>query len=93
MATFIRLASLTEQGVKNVKNLQDMLGEARAIMEERGAKLVQGWITLGEYDIVAVIEAPDSKTAAQVSALIGAQGNFRANTLAAVPITEFIETI
>ncbi len=93
MATFIRLASLTEQGARNVKNFSDMLGEAKEIMEKHGARLVEGWVTLGDYDLVAVIEAPDSTTAAQVSALIAARGNFRAKTLSAVPISEFGEAV
>ena len=66
MPTFIRLASLTEQGIKNIRNFRDMLGEAKEIMEQHGVKLRQGWATLGDYDVVAVIDAPDAKTAAQV---------------------------
>jgi len=93
MPTFIRLASLTEQGIKNIQNFQHMLGEAREIMEQHGVKLVEGWATLGDYDVVAVIEAPDAKTAAQVSALIASRGNFRAKTLSAVPISELSNAI
>jgi len=93
MPTFIRLASLTEQGIKNIQNFQDMLGEAAAIMEQHGVKLVEGWATLGDYDVVAVIDAPDAKTAAQVSALIASRGNFRAKTLSAVPISELSNAV
>lgn len=93
MPTFIRLATLTEQGIKNIQNFQDMLGEAREIMEQHGVKLVEGWATLGDYDVIAVIEAPDAKTAAQVSALIASRGNFRAKTLSAVPISELSNAI
>lgn len=93
MPTFIRLASLTEQGIKNIQNFQDMLAEAREIMEQHGVKLVEGWATLGDYDVVAVIDAPDAKTAAQVSALIASRGNFRAKTLSAVPINELTDAI
>ena len=93
MPTFIRLASLTEQGIKNIQNFQDMLGEAREIMEQHGVKLVEGWATLGDYDVVAVIDAPDAKTAAQVSALIASRGNFRARTLSAVPISELTSAV
>jgi uncharacterized protein with GYD domain len=93
MPTFIRLASLTEQGIKNIQNFQDMLSEAREIMEQHGVRLVEGWATLGDYDVVAVIDAPDAKTAAQVSALIASRGNFRAKTLSAVPISELTTAI
>ena len=93
MPTYIRLASLTDQGVKNVRNLSQMLAEAKQVMAKRGVKLVQGWVTLGDYDIVAIIDAPDGKAAAEASALIAAQGNFRAKTVEAIPISEFSEAV
>jgi uncharacterized protein with GYD domain len=93
MPTFIRLASLTEQGIKNVQNFRAMVAEAREIMESHGVKLVQAWATLGDYDVVAIIEAPDAKSAAQVSALISSRGNFRAKTLSAVPISELTDAV
>ena len=93
MPTFIRLASLTEQGIKNIQNFQDMLEEARGIMEQHGVTLVEGWATLGDYDVVAVIDAPDAKSAAQVSALIASRGNFRAKTLSAVPISDLSNAV
>ena len=93
MPTYIRLASLTEQGIRNIHNLRHMLDESRLIMEQHGVKLVHGWATLGEYDVVAVIEAADAKTAAKVSALIAARGHFRATTLSAVPLAELTDAV
>ena len=63
MPTFIRLASLTEQGVRNVKNISAMIDEARQIMEEHGARLVEGWVTLGQFDLIVVVDAPDANVA------------------------------
>jgi len=93
MPTFIRLASLTEQGIKNIRNFRQMLGDAKEIMESHGVHLTQGWATLGDYDVVAVIDAPDAKTAAQVSALIASKGNFRAKTLSAVAIGDLSDAV
>ena len=93
MARFIRLANLTEKGVANVANLQDMVNEAKQIMADHGVTLVEAHVTLGRYDIVAVIEAPDTQTAAAVSALIAAKGNFRAETLPATSVTEFVQAV
>ena len=58
-----------------------------------GVRMTQGWATLGDYDVVAVIDAPDAKTAAQVSALIASKGNFRAKTLSAVPIADLSDLV
>ena len=93
MPLFIRLANLTDQGIKNIKNLPKMLEEAKNIMAENDTKLVNAYTTLGRYDLVAIIEAPDSKTAAKVSALIASKGNFRAETLAAIPVQEFMAAV
>ncbi len=93
MAQFIRLARLTDQGVRNVRGLQAMLGEAREIMEREGARLASAWVTLGPYDIVAVVEAPDERAMAKASALIASKGNFTAQTLAAVPVADFVASL
>ena len=93
MPLFIRLATLTEKGVANIANLDKMLSQAAAIMKEEGATMKSAWATLGPYDIIAVIEAPDEAAAARLSVKIGAQGNFRAETLGAVPIEEFVKSV
>ncbi|HEX9655104.1 MAG TPA: GYD domain-containing protein [bacterium] len=91
MPTFIRLVNLTEQGAKNIHNLPKMIQDARKVMEKHKTKVVHLYTTLGNYDLVAIIDAPDAKAAAKVSAEIAAQGNFRAETLPAVTIEEFME--
>lgn len=93
MPLFIRLASLTEKGSEQVRDLAKMLSEARETMESEGARIVEAYVTLGRYDIVAVIEAPDARAAARVSAMIAEQGNFKAETLMAIPVQEFMEEI
>ena len=93
MPFFIRLANLTEQGSRQTKELGQLLGKAKQVMEANGAKIVQAYATLGRYDIVAIIEAPDSQTVAKISALIASQGNFKAETLPAIPIQEFAQTV
>jgi uncharacterized protein with GYD domain len=91
MPLFIRLASLTDKGSKQVRDLTDMLSGVKKTLEAQGARIVQAYVTLGRYDLVAVIEAPDAKTAAKASALIAEQGNFKAETLMAIPVQEFTE--
>lgn len=91
MPTFIRLVNLTEQGAKNLHNLEKMILDARTVMEKYKTKVVHLYTTLGNYDLVAIIDAPDAVAAAKVSAEIAAQGNFRAETLAAVTIEEFMQ--
>ncbi|RMF69266.1 MAG: GYD domain-containing protein [Calditrichaeota bacterium] len=91
MAIFIRLINLTEQGARNMDNLPKMVQDARNVMKKHNTKVLNLYTTLGNYDLVAIIDAPDAMTAAKVSAEIAAQGNFRAETLAAVSMEEFLE--
>ena len=93
MPYFVRLATFTEQGSRQTRDLGRLLGQAKQVMEENGVKMVQAYATLGRYDLVAILEAPDEKTMAQVSALIASQGNFRAESLPAIPIQEFVQRV
>ena len=91
MSTFIRLINLTEQGARNIKNLSKMIDLAQNAMRKHNTKVLNLYTTLGNYDLVAIIESPNAMAAAKVSAEIASQGNFRAETLPAVTIEEFIE--
>jgi len=51
------------------------------------------WATLGEFDFVSVVEAPDTATVARVSVALGARGSTRIATLPALTVDEFIETL
>jgi len=93
MPRFIRLARLTDKGAANVANLKELIGEAKQAMAKYGVTLVDAYVTLGQYDIVAINEAPDAEAATAASALIAAQGNFRAETLLATPVTDFLERV
>lgn len=93
MPRFIRLASLTDKGAANVANLKELLGEAKQAMAQHGVTLVDAYVTLGHYDIIAIIEAPDAEAATAASAMIAAQGNFRAETLPATPVTDFLQRL
>ena len=93
MPLFIRLATLTEKAVAGIHTLDKMLAEAKGAMSEEGAHIKEAYATLGTYDIIAVIEAPNADAAARLSAKIAAQGNFRAQTLAATPLSEFVKSV
>ena len=90
MPTFIRLINLTEQGARNIKNLSKMIDLAQNAMRKHNTKVLNLYTTLGNYDLVAIIESPNAMAAAKVSAEIASQGNFRAETLPAVTIEELI---
>ena len=55
--------------------------------------MLHQWATLGEFDFVNVVEAPDTATIAKVSVALGARGSTRIQTLSALTIDEFVQTI
>ena len=62
-------------------------------MEELGARVVHQWATLGEFDFVSIVEAPDVATIAKVSVALGSRGSTRIETLPALEIDEFLGTL
>ena len=93
MPTYIMLSSLTAQGVQTLKANPDRLREVNRDVEELGAKVVHQWATLGPFDFVNVVEAPDTATMARVSVALGARGSTKIQTLPALTIEELLETL
>ena len=62
-------------------------------VEELGARVLHQWATLGEFDFVNVVEAPDLATIANVSVALGARGSVRIETLPALEIEEFLAAL
>lgn len=93
MPTYIMLTKLTPEGVQTVKNNPARIREVNTEVQQLGAEVKAQWATLGEYDFVNVIEAPDEKTIARVSLELGSRGTSRYETLVAIPIDDFIGAI
>jgi uncharacterized protein with GYD domain len=93
MPTYIMLTKLTPEGVQTVKNHPARIREVNAEVAQLGAEVKAQWATLGEYDFVNVIEAPDEKTIARVSMELASRGSARYETMIAMPIDDFIGSL
>jgi uncharacterized protein with GYD domain len=93
MPIYILLSTLTQQGVQTLKSNPERLREVNKDVEELGARVLHQWATLGEFDFVNVVEAPDTATIAKVSVSLGARGSIRIETLPALEIEEFLTTL
>ena len=93
MAIYLLLSRLSQQGVATLKSNPDRLREVNHDVEELGATVLHQWATLGEFDFFTVVEAPDAATIARVSVALGARGSTRIETLPALTIDEFIQTL
>ncbi len=85
MPTFLMLTNLTAEGVRTLKNHPGRIAEVNREVEQMGVKVVSQYATLGQYDFVTVVEAPDEKTMAKVSVELGSRGTMTSQTLAAIP--------
>jgi uncharacterized protein with GYD domain len=93
MPLYVMLSNLTAQGVQTLKANPDRLREVNRDIEELGAKVLHQWATLGPFDFVNVVEAPDAATIAKVSVALGARGSAKLQTLTALDIEEFLGAI
>ena len=93
MPTYILLTTLTAQGVQTLKSNPDRLREVNRDVEELGAKVLHQWATLGEYDFVNVVEAPDAATIAQVSLALGARGSAKLQSLELLEIDTLLSAL
>jgi uncharacterized protein with GYD domain len=93
MPIYILLSRLSQQGVQTIQSNPERLREVNRDVEELGAKVLHQWATLGEYDFVNVVEAPDTATVAKVSVALGARGSTRIETMPALTIDEFVSSI
>ena len=89
MATFIGLFNWTEQGVKGYKDSPSRAQSARRELEGVGITIKEIYWTLGPYDMVSIIEAPDDETVTAALLKLGALGNVRTMTMRAFSREEF----
>lgn len=83
MGSYIALSSFTDQGIRNIKDSTKRAQAVQDAAKKFGANMTQIYWTLGHYDLVAIIEAPDDESATAFALAIGAAGNVRTQTLRA----------
>ena len=93
MPTYIMLTTLTPEGVQTVKNNPERIKEVNSEVEQLGASVRAQWATLGHIDFISVVEAPDERSMARISLELGSRGTARYETLAAIPIDDFIASL
>ena len=91
MPQFILLTNLTPDGVRTIKNHPARINEVNSEMEQIGLKVLHQWATLGAYDFISVVEAPDAETMARASVELGSRGTTSNQTLVAIPSEQFAE--
>ncbi len=93
MPSYVVLMKLTDQGIKAIKDAPARVEEGVKAWEAMGGHVTGFYTTMGEYDYVAVGEAPSDETAVAFSMALSSRGNVRTTTLRAWPREAFAELV
>ena len=73
----------TDQGIRSVKDTVQRRDQANALAEKHGASIEEVYWTVGPYDLVTIVEAPDDESATAMLLELATAGNLRTTTLRA----------
>ena len=84
MPLYIVLGNFTQKGIENIKDMTKWSPEANEVMESIGAKTYTNYFTMGQYDFVSLIEAPDNESMMKALLIRAGVGHIRTETLTAI---------
>jgi uncharacterized protein with GYD domain len=93
MPTYVSLVNWSERGIKNFRDTTERAAEFSKLVENSGGRIHKMLWTIGEYDMVCVVEFPDEESSMAALLVAGSLGNVRSNTLRAFSADEMIGII
>lgn len=93
MPLYVLLTKVTAQGIKTLKANPARIRAVNKEVEASGARVLAQYATLGRYDFVNIVEARDNDAITRVSVDLGARGTVQIETLAAIPVEDFIRLL
>ena len=93
MPIYILLSTLTSEGRKTIKQRPERIKEVNKEIEAFGAKVLEQYSVLGQYDFVNIVEAPDNEAIARVSIELGSRGTVQIMSMPAIAIDEFLSML
>jgi uncharacterized protein with GYD domain len=88
MPTYVVLAKMTQQGIQRAKEIPQRRAAAKEAAKALGITWRDGWLTMGQYDVVFVLDAPDNEAIAKFALQTGMRGNLTTQTLRAFTESE-----
>jgi uncharacterized protein with GYD domain len=93
MPVYVLLSTLTEHGVQCVVDEPTCLRQMSMDIENLGVKVLDEYATLGQYDFIHIIDAPDNESVARVSMELIAKGHIKPLSLPTISINDFISRL
>jgi uncharacterized protein with GYD domain len=89
MPLYVVLSNFTESGRTDIKSTSERLDRLSPVAERLGVKVVANAITMGQYDVVTVFDAPNDETIAQVIGTVLSRGFVTTQTMRGFTAEEF----
>ena len=83
MVTYVGLLSFTDKGIQDIKKTTQRAAAAKEIAKKFGVNMREILWTMGECDIVCILEADDETSLAAFNLATAMQGNVRSRSLRA----------
>ena len=83
MTQFVILGKFTQKRIETIKDLQASIKESTIVFESFGVKITKMVFTMGRYDVIAIVEAPDEEAVSKAVLSWGSRGLLRTETLTA----------
>jgi uncharacterized protein with GYD domain len=93
MAMYVSLVRFTDQGIRNVKDTTKRSEAAMAEAEKMGMKIVEAFWTMGAYDVVVLLDAPDDETMTAFALKVSLMGSVKTQTMRAFRREEMEKTL
>ena len=93
MPTYVALLNFTDQGITTIRETLERAERAAELAQKHGARLERLYWTVGPYDLVGILEAPDDESATAFLLEAGSAGNIRTTTLRAFDREEMARII
>ena len=89
MPSYLSLIEWTDHGIHNVKDSPQRLDTFKQRVQQAGGRVIFFSMTMDEYDLATLVEAPDDETYARVPLQVAGAGNVRTTTLQAFTEQEY----
>ncbi len=93
MSTYVVLGSFSDQGIRAVKDTAKRAKAFRDLAKSMGGNIKDIFWTLGKFDVVTIMEAPNDETAAAIMMKAGSLGNMKSQTLRAFSENEITSVL
>ncbi len=90
---FICFLNWTDEGAKNVKDIPERYDAAHSLASSLGGKVVEAYVTTGQYDVVTILDMPDGDAMTKYALTLGSRGLARTTTVRAFPIEEISQIV